>query len=130
MYKPSGRQPNLPIEYSAGILARRVTIGTFSYSVTSTVPFSKTGILLMGANSLIRCAMLKRRHSLHCKPRISIPMGTPMGASVLGAEKPAGTTITGLPVSAARTAAFRVSFQKYKVVVSCKLGGERVTIWP
>lgn len=53
IHRLPGRQLNLPTEYSAGLLARGVTDGTYSYSVTSTVPFTQFGIFLTGVNSLI-----------------------------------------------------------------------------
>ena len=40
--------------------------------------------------------------SLQGRPKKSMPTGMPIGAVALGAEKPAGTFITGNPVTAAR----------------------------
>src|ERR1700682_326798 len=41
--------------------------------------------------------------SAHARPRSSIPTGTPIGASAVGVEKPAGTSMAGNPARAAIT---------------------------
>jgi hypothetical protein len=47
-------------------------------------------------------AMLSSFGSVQGRPRISMPMGTPIGAWLVGGEKPAGTVTMGDPVRAPR----------------------------
>ena len=65
-------------------------VGTEEYEFTSTDMFAKDGIRLTCVKAEMWDAMLMSLLSLHGRPKISIPMGTPISASSVGGEKPAG----------------------------------------
>lgn len=79
-----------------------VIVGTELLSKTSMELFAKEGIRRTCLRPERCDAILRSLLSLQGSPRISIPMGTPIGASSVGGEKPAGTVTTGDPVRAAR----------------------------
>ena len=79
-----------------------VTDGTEEYECTSTDIFANAGIRLTCVRLEMWEAMLMSMLSLQGLPKISIPIGTPIGASTVEGEKPAGTVTTGEPVRAAR----------------------------
>src|SRR4029077_8252631 len=67
----------------------------------------KAGVETGGLRRWVACSNPKasfiNAHSAQARPRNSIPTGTPIGASVVGVEKPAGTSMAGNPVRAAIT---------------------------
>ncbi len=77
-----------------------VIVGTSLYVTTSTDRFANTSILLTCVRSAKWEAMFKSLLSDQGSPRISIPIGTPIGASAVYGEKPAGIVTTGNPVRA------------------------------
>ena len=64
------------------------------------------GALLGGLRKCVACskpcAIWISRPSLHGRPKMSIPIGTPRGAVAVGFENPAGTVMAGKPVTDAR----------------------------
>jgi len=76
--------------------------GTDLYERTGTAFSVNFGMRLTFLISVMRAAIFKIFGSVQGRPRISIPIGTPIGASSVAGENPAGIVTTGNPVTAPR----------------------------